>query len=298
MITGIEILRLSQLSIVDTLQLSAKEMGETTTKNAEYTSSITDSMAVQAEKSALVVKHTNELQCLIENIAMQSESGAQQSDVATEEVLKSYQNVTQNIARHNELDERLRLAVEVIHRLQQRALQITKAMTFIEEVAQQTNLLALNAAIESARAGEHGRGFAVVSDEVRTLAERTSKTVDEIHRVVDALNLDVEKAVCEIESCSSEMNISMESATSTSESVTKVKICLEQTNRIAQSISTATIKQRQLADYIVEQLAMVEKHSQNNHKKVKNLAQLGTQLKLTSEKQNNIVTQFFICNEN
>lgn len=171
----LEILRLSQLSIVDTLQLSAKEMGETTTKNAEYTSAITDSMAVQAETSALVVKHTNELQCLIENIAVQSESGAQQSDVATEEVLKSYQNVSQNIVRHNELDERLRLAVEVIHRLQQRAMQITKAMTFIEEVAQQTNLLALNAAIESARAGEHGRGFAVVSDEVRNLAERTSK---------------------------------------------------------------------------------------------------------------------------
>lgn len=294
----LEILRLSQLSIVDTLQLSAKEMGETTTKNAEYTSAITDSMAVQAETSALVVKHTNELQCLIENIAVQSESGAQQSDVATEEVLKSYQNVSQNIVRHNELDERLRLAVEVIHRLQQRAMQITKAMTFIEEVAQQTNLLALNAAIESARAGEHGRGFAVVSDEVRNLAERTSKTVDEIHGVVDALNLDVDKAVCEIESCSRDMKVSMESATNTSESVTKVKICLEQTNRIAQSISTATIKQRQLANYIVEQLAVVEKHSQNNHKKVKNLAQLGTQLKLTSEKQNNIVTQFFICDEN
>lgn len=255
-------------------------------------------MAVQAETSALVVKHTNELQCLIENIAVQSESGAQQSDVATEEVLKSYQNVSQNIVRHNELDERLRLAVEVIHRLQQRAMQITKAMTFIEEVAQQTNLLALNAAIESARAGEHGRGFAVVSDEVRNLAERTSKTVDEIHGVVDALNLDVDKAVCEIESCSRDMKVSMESATNTSESVTKVKICLEQTNRIAQSISTATIKQRQLANYIVEQLAVVEKHSQNNHKKVKNLAQLGTQLKLTSEKQNNIVTQFFICDEN
>lgn len=290
----LEILRLSQLSIVDTLQLSAKKMGETTTKNSEYTSSITDSMAVQAEKSALVVKHTNELQSLIENIAMQSESGAQQSDVATEEVLKSDQSVSQNILRHNELDEKLRLAVEVIHRLQQRALQITKAMTFIEEVAQQTNLLALNAAIESARAGEHGRGFAVVSDEVRSLAERTSKTVDEIHGVVDALNLDVDKAVCEIESCSRDMKVSMESATKTSESVTKVKICLEQTNRIAQSISTATIKQRQLANYIVEQLVLVEKHSLNNHKKVENLAQLGTQLKLTSEKQNNIVTQFFI----
>ena len=110
--------------------------------------------------------------------------------------------------------------------------------------------------------------------------------------------LDVDKAVCEIESCSRDMKVSMESATNTSESVTKVKICLEQTNRIAQSISTATIKQRQLANYIVEQLAVVEKHSQNNHKKVKNLAQLGTQLKLTSEKQNNIVTQFFICDEN
>ncbi|WP_241538398.1 methyl-accepting chemotaxis protein, partial [Vibrio vulnificus] len=85
-------------------------------------------------------------------------------------------NVNENIERHLALEHKLQLAVETMHRLKQSAAQINLAMKFIDEVAQQTNLLALNAAIESARAGAHGRGFAVVSDEVRTLAERTSSS--------------------------------------------------------------------------------------------------------------------------
>ncbi|KIE20098.1 hypothetical protein SE23_14300 [Vibrio sinaloensis] len=290
----LEELRQSQLSIVNTLSKSVADMDRTTSQNSVSTASITQAMKVQAEKCQLVVNHTNELQKLIVSIAEQSFQGAQQSKVAMQEVMNSDRNVDENIRRQKELEYKLSNAVRVINSLQERARHITTAMSFIEEVAQQTNLLALNAAIESARAGEHGRGFAVVSDEVRTLAERTSHTVEDINHVVVALNTDVEKAVEEIEACNSDMQVSIQSALNAQESVAKMKRCLDETDRLANNISIATSEQSKLTTHIVEQLTLVETHSVHNHQEVRNLSQIGTHLKQMSEAQNNIVKQFFI----
>lgn len=192
------------------------------------------------------------------------------------------------------LEHKLQLAVETMHRLKQSAAQINLAMKFIDEVAQQTNLLALNAAIESARAGAHGRGFAVVSDEVRTLAERTSGSVVEVRNIIDVLHHDVDTAVVQIEHCNREMQDSMNSAKQAVESVNRVKTCLDLSSQTAQSISAATKQQRSLTRQIAAKIAEIQSDSQTNLDQISHLVTTGNELQTMAAQQQKLVAQYLV----
>jgi methyl-accepting chemotaxis protein len=103
----------------------------------------------------------------------------------------------------NGLVQSVKSAVDIIRKLEQDSCDIAKILSSIKAISEQTNLLALNAAIEAARAGEHGRGFAVVADEVRLLSTKTQQSANEINEIVERFKVDVEQAVKQME-CSSQ----------------------------------------------------------------------------------------------
>jgi methyl-accepting chemotaxis protein len=107
--------------------------------------------------------------------------------------------VEDNILFINELSNTINQIISAMNGLKQEAHDINSILDVIKSIAGQTNLLALNAAIEAARAGEHGRGFAVVADEVRTLAMRTQKSTQDIERMIQGMQNQVEEVVCAIE---------------------------------------------------------------------------------------------------
>jgi methyl-accepting chemotaxis protein len=170
---------------------------------AEETSRVTEQTneAMQAEKQEVtrVAQSVSEFSQHSQNITQSAEQASQAAGVAKTEAGRGETVVLDTVASINELSREVDNVSRVIHDLASNSDKIAEVLGVIKDIAGQTNLLALNAAIEAARAGEQGRGFAVVADEVRKLANRTHESTLEIEQVIALLRQGVGKAVTVME---------------------------------------------------------------------------------------------------
>lgn len=130
--------------------------------------------------------------------------------------------IGQTVTDIQDIATTVREAAELIHSLEKHSQEISNVVAVIKEVADQTNLLALNAAIEAARAGEQGRGFAVVADEVRKLAERTAVSTKEISETIDVMRTSAGNAVSSMEGVVIKVGIGVESAQEASSTIKRI----------------------------------------------------------------------------
>lgn len=228
------------------LSTSAEELASITTETNQ-------SIKRQQIETEQVATSTNEMAATVHEVAVSTQQAAEATKKANSEVITGKQVVSQTMDAIDNLAKEIETAATVIQKLETDSENIGVVLDVIKGIAEQTNLLALNAAIEAARAGEQGRGFAVVADEVRTLASRTQESTREIQAMIERLQNGAEAAVKVMEKSRSRAKTTVEQAA-------KAGTSLE---TITQAIDTIVSMNTHIASAAEEQSAAAEEINQN-----------------------------------
>jgi len=161
---------------------------------------------------------------------------------SNQETKKGNAVVVQTVVKMNDIHDKVESSANVVNTLGERSKEIGQIVSIITEISNQTNLLALNAAIEAARAGEHGRGFAVVADEVRKLAEQSGKAAEKIRSLIIEIQTETQKAVIAMNEGSIAVAEGIEQVRQTGESFQSITKMIEDMSAQSQEVS-AVVKQ-------------------------------------------------------
>jgi methyl-accepting chemotaxis protein len=212
-----------------------------------------DGMQRQHAEIDQVATSVNEMSATVHEVANSAAGAAEAARDAEQQTGSAHGEVQQTVTAISGLASEVERASEVIHRLEGHSENISTVLDVISSVAEQTNLLALNAAIEAARAGEHGRGFAVVADEVRTLASRTHASTVEIRELIEKLQKGARDAV----------EVMGEGRTMAADSVSQAEKAGQALDAITSAVSTINEMNVQIASATEEQSAVAEEINKN-----------------------------------
>ena len=201
----------------------------------------------QADQAAQVAGAMQEMSATVQNVSGNSQSASESAAKALRAAQKGGQVVKETIAAMHGIAAASKSSVERIAQLGKSSEQIGRITAVIDEIADQTNLLALNAAIEAARAGEQGRGFAVVADEVRKLAERTSSATKEIAVMVGGIQSGTGDALKAMEQGNEKVAAGVEMASTSGHALDEIIQLAGEVGSLVSSIATATVEQTNFA---------------------------------------------------
>ena len=204
----------------------------------------------QSQQMELVATAINEVSYAVQDVAKNAEHAASEVREAEQRAVQGQQSIEISLRQIDRLSDTIGQAVEVIQSLAQESTQIGSVLEVIRSIAEQTNLLALNAAIEAARAGEQGRGFAVVADEVRLLAQRTQQSTAEIQTMIERLQGNSEAAVKVINASSQATQQTVEQARQAGENLDQIAAALRNITGLNASIASATLQQSHVVEDI------------------------------------------------
>jgi methyl-accepting chemotaxis protein len=224
---------------------------DNSTRLIQRMESAESAMNKQRQDSEVVRHSMEEMQQSVAEISNSATNAAEATSNAEKEAKQSLDILNQSMAVSQALNHEIKGAAEVINKLAQDTQNVNQILDVITSIAEQTNLLALNAAIEAARAGEQGRGFAVVADEVRELASRTSKSTTEIRELLNALTDAASASVESMDSASAQAERNEEYAVQTGDSVNKIAEHVATIHGLNSQVAAATEQQTAVATNVM-----------------------------------------------
>jgi len=237
-------------NIISSVQRSTISMADATRVMLQVVKQTNEGVQQQQGETDMVATAVNEMNATVHEVAQNTSLAA---DAAKDADNSSYQGKTVVLNTINVIESlasQVQEAAEVIHKVEKESDNIGAVLDVIKGIAEQTNLLALNAAIEAARAGEQGRGFAVVADEVRNLAARTQESTSEIQAMIEALQTGTKSAVKVMEQGKSAAMSAVEQAESAGQALDKITSSVDRINEMNMQIANATDAQSTVTEEI------------------------------------------------
>ncbi|WP_072339226.1 MULTISPECIES: methyl-accepting chemotaxis protein [unclassified Pseudomonas] len=246
----------------------------------------------QAHQMDLVATAINEVTYGVQDVAKNAEQAASEVRDADERARQGHSNIGNCSRQVEQLSGTIQQAVKVIEALAQESTQIGSVIEVIRAIAEQTNLLALNAAIEAARAGEQGRGFAVVADEVRMLAQRTQQSTTQIQGMIETLQRNSEAAVKVIDESSQGSQLTIEQASLASLSLDQISQSLRNLTSLNASIASATLQQSHVVEDINRNVTQAAGLAQDNTLACERTSAASQSLRQLADQLNRLLGQF------
>jgi methyl-accepting chemotaxis protein len=242
--------------IVDATEL-ASDVGTSTETIAAATEQTAQSMDLQARSVEQIGSSIEEMSAFVTDVTSQTESVLKTAAQAGEVAREGDGVVARTIEMIREIETAVSAGASKVESLGSRSDEIGRVIDVINDIADQTNLLALNAAIEAARAGEHGRGFAVVADEVRKLAERTTKATEEVAGSIRVIQDETKQAMELMSQGTQQVRSGVESAGQASQGLQRIVSVVGETAQAISSIATAMNRQSKLTSEIKHQVSTI-----------------------------------------
>jgi methyl-accepting chemotaxis protein len=248
---------------------ACQDMVTLSRKQQDAVAAANDNMAVAAEAATKVGESAEQ----VSRTAKEAEATATKGSAAVSESLGSMGKIQDQVLESSEM----------IQALGRKSHEIGAIIATIEQIAEQTNLLALNAAIEAARAGEAGRGFAVVADEVRKLSERAAAATSDIASLIGTIQTEVEKAVVAMNRCTSEVETGARLSTAASEALTKIQSGARAVSEEVASVKTAAQQMTDGLEDVFTRMQTLKELSAQNDASVSDLSSMSEEAAATSD---------------
>ncbi|MEN4827266.1 methyl-accepting chemotaxis protein [Pseudomonas sp. P39-UII1] len=232
----------------------------------------------QFQRTDQVATAMHEMSATAQEVARHAAEAARAADDADHSAQAGEQVMQQTIDIIGVVNREIAGTAAVIRHLENDSSRIGKVLEVIRGIAEQTNLLALNAAIEAARAGEAGRGFAVVADEVRSLAQRTAASIAEIHQIIEAVQSGAVEAVKAIESGQQRSEEGAEQVQQAGQMLQRITTAVEAIRDMNRQIATAAEEQTSVAEDISRNLIEITRIATANQQAVQHTEQAGQRL--------------------
>lgn len=279
-------------TLVRSVQESAEHEQEAANRLRELTSSSSELSSHLASQTNSVATAITELSSSASEVASHAREAAESANAADSEAERSAGIVHTSVKNVEHLAQQLQKATDEAEVLQQGSDKIGNILSVIVNIAEQTNLLALNAAIEAARAGEAGRGFAVVADEVRTLATRTQASTQEINDLVQTIQQsikDVSSVIFDVQQAS---HATRDEAAEAEAAIASIRQAVENISTMNIQIANATDEQSRVTMEVNENVTDISDLSSNNEKNNRSLRDLSESLNASSNELSDLVRRF------
>ena len=278
--------------VIGQLQGAAHALAESASHVGDNAGSAQARSAQQSLQMDQVATAVNEVTYAVHDVAKHAEQAASEMRNAQQQVGHGQQAIHGSLQQIDRLSATIDQAVHVIRELASHSTKIGGVLEVIRSIAEQTNLLALNAAIEAARAGEQGRGFAVVADEVRLLAQRTAQSTAEIQTMIEHLQGQSEAAVRAIDTSSEASRQTVEQAREAGTSLDAISQALGNLGALNASIASATLQQSHVVEEINRNVTETADLSQQTAEAARQSSDAGAALARLSEELEQLLRQF------